>query len=103
MLLPATKVRLHWRPDAPTDLRLRTRLREECESIAWPLSQMEALLHDAHRSTGLEHPWLLPRIELRLPLYDMERRFRVVLTYIESTRISVVDEKGARVADVSLA
>lgn len=102
MLEPVAKVHLRWRTDAPADPRLRGRLLEECELIAWPLSQMEALLHDAHQATALEHPWLLPRLELRVPLYDLQRRFRVVISYLEGSRITVVDEGGTSIADVSL-
>jgi hypothetical protein len=102
MLQPVAKVHLSWRDGVALDESLRARLARECELISWPLSEMEALLHDAHRVTGLDHAYLLPRIELRLPLYDLARRYRVVLTLVDKVRIALVDEDGRRAADILL-
>jgi hypothetical protein len=44
----------------------------------------------------------MPRIELKLPLYDLGRRYRLVFTYVEKSRISVMDEDGRKLADVRL-
>lgn len=100
MLLPSHTVRLRWR--SRLDDALRDRLTQEIEHAAYALNEMEALLYDAHRATGLTHAWLAPSMELRLPLFDMGRRFRITLTRLDRTRIGVLDEEGRRVADVLL-
>lgn len=102
MLEPPVQVTLVWRSLAAPEPRIRVRVAEEVRGLAWSLSQMEALLHDAHRATGLEHAFLMPRIELKLPLYDVGRRYRIVLTYVEKARICLVDEDGRKLADVRL-
>ena len=100
MLAPPVHATLTWRSLAATDPRIRARVTEEVRGLAWTLSQMEALLHDAHRAAGMEHAFLMPRIELRLPLYDVGRRYRIVLTYVEKARIAVVDEDDRKLADI---
>lgn len=42
----------------------------------------------------------MPRIELRLPLYDARCRLRIVFTHIDVPRIHLADEAGKRLADV---
>jgi hypothetical protein len=100
VLLPSIRVRTRWRTRLAPELR--ERLLQELDHCAWALSEMEVLLLDAHRSTGLTHAWLAPSLDLRLPLFDVGRRFRIVMTRLDRTRIAVVDEDGARVADVRL-
>lgn len=102
MLEPPATVTLVWRSLAATDPVIRARVAEEVRSLAWTLSQMEALLHDAHRATGLEHAFLMPRIELKLPLYDVGRRYRIAFTFVERARIALLDEDGRKLADVRL-
>lgn len=99
--LPAPiEVRLNWRSTADATPALRERVAEELRGLAWELSQAEALLHDAIRVAGDARAYLMPRIELRLPLYEEHRRLRVVFSHIDSARIHVVDEDGKRLADV---
>ena len=95
-------VRAAWRPAAPSDERVRARIMEELEQASWTLSQMEALLYDAHQLAGVHHAWLLPRLEMRLPLYDLGLRYRLVYTCLDRTRLAVEDDRGRRVADVTL-
>lgn len=102
MLAPAVQANLTWSSLAAVDPRLRARLTEEVRGLAWTLSQMEALLDDAHRVAGHEEAFLMPRLELRLPLYDLKRRDRLVLTHLERVRIALVDEAGRKLADVTL-
>lgn len=91
---------VHWRPGVTLPQPLRERVAREVSGLSWELSQAEALLHDAVRVAGHERAWLMPRIELRVPIYDENRRFRVVLSHIEKPRITLVDEDGKRLADV---
>lgn len=102
MLLPAVQVRLSWRSAVTLDDSLKDRLTNEVEQISWTLSQMEALVDEAHRLTGMEHAYLLPRLELRLPLYDVGKRYRLSLSYVEKRRITLLDDQGRAVADVTL-
>jgi hypothetical protein len=95
-------VQLHWRRGAPADPRLRRRAAEEVRAISWSLSEMQAMLADAHQRTGLAHAYLLPRLELKLPIFDMGARWRIVLTRLDTERIVIVDEDGRAVADVRL-
>lgn len=102
MPTPAAQVVLAWRPHAPADATLRARVAEEVRQLAWTLSQMEALAHDAHRAAGHEHAFLMPRLELRLPLFDLGLRYRLVVSCMEKSHIALLDEEGRKVADVSL-
>lgn len=102
MLAPGLQVALRWRSPAATTPSLRARLDEEVRALAWTLNQMEALLDDAHRATGPEHAYLMPCIELRLPLYDLGLRYRLVLTHVDRRRIRLLDEEDRTLADVTL-
>ena len=95
-------VDLAWQPAAPADPRVRRRVAEEIRGIAWELTQMQALVHDAHQATGLAHAWLVPKMELRLPLYDLGLRYRVVIQQVDRPRVVLLDEDGKRIADVRL-
>lgn len=103
MLAPAVRLRVRWLAAAPPEGPLRDRLEKELHGLAWALSQLEALADEASRLTGAEHPWLLPRIEARLPLYDLERRYRIVVAHVEGSRIRLLDEQGREAAQVQLA
>ncbi|HUR68564.1 MAG TPA: hypothetical protein VM370_04900 [Candidatus Thermoplasmatota archaeon] len=103
MQLPAPiQVRLQWRSGIGLEAPLRERVARELAGLSWELSQMEALLHDAMRVSGHERAYLMPRLELRLPLYDAGRRLRVVFSHIDAPRIHIADEEGKRMADVTL-
>ena len=103
MQLPAPiQVRVQWRPDANVAAPQRERVAQELSDLSWELSQAEALLTDVVRVAGHDRAYLMPRIELRLPLYDAGRRLRIVFSHIESARIHLVDEAGKRLADVTL-
>ena len=102
MQVPAPiQVRLQWRPN-PLPSELRERVAQELETLSWELTQAEALLTDVMRVAGHERAYLMPRIELRLPLYDERRRLRIVFSHIDAARIHLVDEEGKRLADVTL-
>ncbi len=102
MLAPPAHVIVTWRSLAATDAALRARATEDIRGLWWTLAQTEALLHDAHRVAGHEHAFLMPRIELRLPLYDLDRRLRIVFTHVDGTRIRLVDEHDRKLADITL-
>lgn len=93
---------MNWRTAADVSPTVRERVAHELHSLAWELSQSEALLHDIIRVAGHERAYLMPRIELRLPLYDEHRRLRIVFSHIDAPRIHLVDEDGKRLADVVL-
>lgn len=91
-----------WKAGAPRHATVRKRVVEELRSIAWELTQMQALVHDAHQATGYLRGWLSPRMELRLPLYDIGLRYRIVIEEMEPPAVSLVDDAGRHVADVRL-
>lgn len=96
------QVKLQWRPAAAIPSETRERVARELHGLAWELTQSEALLADVVRVAGHERAYLMPRIELRLPLYDEKRRLRIVFSHIDAARIHLVDEEGKRLADVTL-
>jgi len=96
------QVRVEWRADASVTAPERARVMQELADLAWELSQSEALLTDVMRVAGHDRAYLMPRIELRLPLYDAGRRFRIVFSHVEMARIHLVDEAGKQLADVTL-
>jgi len=101
--LPAPiQVRLQWRSSVDLRADLRVRIAAELNALSWELNQAEALLQDAMRVAGHERAYLMPRIELRLPLFDAQRRLRIVFSHIDAARIHLVDEEGKRLADVLL-
>lgn len=99
---PTLCVHVSWRAHAPTDEKVRARIVEELRQASWTLNQLEALLFDAHHLTAGQHAWMLPRLELRLPLYDVGLRYRLVYQCLDKPRLALQDEKGRRIADVSL-
>lgn len=103
MQLPAPiQVRLNWRTTADLPALIRERVAQELHTLGWELSGSEALLHDIVRIAGHDRAYLMPRIELQLPLYDERRRLRIVFSHIDAPRIHLVDEDGKRLADVLL-
>lgn len=102
MLVPTVHVHLAWRTGAIPDDALRARVGAEIQQLGWTLSQMETTLYDLHQSTGLSHAYLVPKLELRLPLYDLNKRLRIVLTYLDTSSIVLQDEDGRKLADVRL-
>ena len=103
MQLPAPiQVRVTWRSGVDLPIETRERVGRELHGIAWELSQAEALLHDCMRVASDDRAFLMPRIELRLPLYEAGRRLRIVLSHIDAARIHLLDEEGKRLADVVL-
>lgn len=101
-MLSTIQVRVRWRRAAKVRAPQRARAAQELSDLAWELSQAEALLADAVRVAGHQRAYLMPRIELRLPLYHARRRLRVVFSHIESTRIELVSEAGKTLADVTI-
>lgn len=99
---PRLHVDIAWRSAAPADAALRRRVWEELCAISWDVSQMQALVHDAQQATGLQHAWLVPKMELRLPIYDHGVRYRLVIAHAETPTVWLVDESGKRIADVRL-
>lgn len=93
---------VRWRREAPADEALRRRVAAELREVAWSLSQLQLLLHEAHQATGAQHAFLLPRMEARLPLFDLGVRYRIVLSNVNEPRLALVDEQGVCVADVRL-
>lgn len=103
MQLPAPiQVRIDWRAGITLPAELRERVATELAGLAWELSQAEALLDDVVRVAGHERAYLMPRIELRLPLYEERRRLRILFSQVDAPRIHLVDEEGKRLADVQL-
>lgn len=96
------QVKLKWRTAVDASPEMRDRVARELAGLAWELTQAEALHQDAIRVAGHERAYLMPRLELRLPLYDAGRRLRVVFSHIDTPRIHLVDEDGKRLADVLL-
>jgi hypothetical protein len=93
--------RLRWTAAAPDDAALRRRVEAEVREVSWTLSQLQALVHDASLVAS-PHAYLLPRMEVRLPLYDAGLRYRVRIEHVDGPKVSLVDDAGARVADVVL-
>lgn len=98
---PVLDTRLRWTPAAPDDAALRRRVEAEVREVSWTLSQLQALLHEASLVAS-PHAYLLPRMEVRLPLYDAGVRYRIRIEHVEGPKVTVVDGDGARVADVVL-
>jgi hypothetical protein len=87
---------------APADPAQRRRVHDEVAAIAWTLSELQAMLHDAHQRIDFSHPYLSPRVELKLPIFDAGLRYRIVLSQLDEPAAHLLDEDGRRVADVRL-
>lgn len=100
--MPETRLEVDvaWRAGAAPDAAVRRRVAEELRAIAWELTQLQALVHDAHQATGLRHAYLVPRMELRLPLFDLGLRYRVVLQQLDRPRVVLQSEAGRTLAEV---
>jgi hypothetical protein len=96
-------LQIAWRRGmAPTEAFQRRRVHDEVLAIAWTISELQALVHDAHQRTDLSHAYLSPRLELRLPIFDAGLRYRIVLSQQDEPGVHLMDEDGKRVADVRL-
>ena len=104
MQLPAPiQVRVEWRVGYELPPETRERVAREIDGLAWELTQTEALLTDAMRVAGDARAYLMPRIELRLPVYEAGRRLRIIFSHVDAARIHLVDEAGKRMAEITLA
>lgn len=99
---PTVTVHVAWRSLAPPDERVRARVVAEMEQVSWTLARFEGMLLDAHQAAGAEHAWLLPRLDLRFPVYEEGLRYRLVCTCLERPRWRLEDTEGRIVADVTL-
>ena len=102
MPLEALVVRVDWWPSARVPARVRRKLDALLQGIAPQLNEVEACLHDLqrHASHGLE--WLIPKIELNLPLYEERAAFRLRLVRLDETRMLLETRAGDVVGEVFL-
>lgn len=100
--VPKLGIHLAWRDSAPVSEAVRERITREVHDVSWTLNQMETLVFDAHQLAGAHQAWLLPRLELKLPLYDVRRRYKLVCTCLDRCEWHIEDARGRRVADVRL-
>lgn len=87
---------------APSLPSQRRRVHDEVTAIAWTISELQALVHEAHQRTDLAHAYLAPRLEMRLPIFDAGLRYKIVLSHADEPGVHLLDEDGKRVADVRI-
>lgn len=100
--LPSVEARIAWRPQARVPPEVRRELERLVADLAPVLSEVETDVDTLSRraSCGLE--WLLPHIELTLPLYERGRVYRLRFFRDDATDIALVTRSGARVATIRL-
>ena len=83
-------------------LRVRRKVERMLQACAPQINEFEAHLYDMHvrASNGLD--WLMPKIELTVPVYEEGMVFRLRLLRLEETQMVLETRKGEAVAEVVL-
>lgn len=102
MATPALVLTVDWWSGEKVPLRVRRKVDRLLADLAPQLNEMEAHLYDLHvlASNGLD--WLMPKIELTVPLYEDGMVFRLRLMRLEETQMVLETRKGEAVAEVVL-
>jgi hypothetical protein len=100
--MPGVEVTIDWKPTADVPDRIRRKVNRLVRSLGPVLNEYEANLFDMTNlaSNGLDY--LMPKIELSLPLYEENCAFRVRMTRVDLTRIFLETKDGEPVAEVFL-
>lgn len=95
-------VLVDWSPSAKVAADVRPEVEAMLRELAPVLSDIEADADTLHKraSCGLE--WLLPRIELTVPLYERGLVFRLRITRDDTTDAGLFTRSGSRVATVRI-
>lgn len=101
-LRASIEARVVWEKGARVAPEVRAEVERLVSDLAPALSEIEADADTLGKraSCGLE--WLLPRIELTLPLYERGVVFRLRITRDEATDAAILTRSGSRVATVRI-
>lgn len=102
MALSGLAVTVEWWADDRVPARLQRKVARLVEEIAPQLNEMEAALDDLHRLASNGYEWLMPKIEVTLPLYEEGEVFRLRLLRLEETQMVLETRQGEAVAEVRL-
>lgn len=100
--MPAVEVAVEWKATNEVPDRVRRKVNRLLRTLAPVLNEYEASLYDMTNlaSNGLDY--LMPKIELNLPLYEEKVHFRVRMTRLDLTKIHLETKDGEPVAEVFL-
>ena len=96
------EVTVDWWANADVSDRVRRKVNRLVKSLGPVLNEYEASLFDMTNlaSNGLDY--LMPKIELNLPLYEEKVAFRIRMIRLDATQIFIETKKGDAVAEVFL-
>lgn len=96
------EVTVEWWANADVPERVRRKVTRLLKSLGPVLNEYEAQLYDMTNlaSNGLDY--LMPKIELNLPLYEDRVAFRVRMVRLDATQIFLETKRGDAVAEVHL-
>lgn len=96
------EVTVEWWANADVPERVRRKATRLLKSMAPVLNEYEAHLYDMANlaSNGLDY--LMPKIELNLPLYEERTAFRIRMVRLDATQIFLETKRGDAVAEVYL-
>lgn len=83
-------------------LRVQRKVDRLLQEIAPQLNEFEALLYDMHAKASNGLDWLMPKIELTIPVYEDGMVFRLRLLRLDETQMILETRKGEAVAEVVL-
>lgn len=91
---------VEWLAEDKVPVRVRGKLEALLAEIAPQLNEFEAHLWDLHglASNGLD--WLMPKIELNVPIFEEGLTFRLRLVRLDETQIFLETRKGEPVAEI---
>jgi len=96
-------VSIEWWGPVEVDTRIQRKLTRLVEDMGVLLSEYEAHLYDMTSRTPKGLEFLVPKIELTLPLYEEGRTFRIRMMRLTQTQIFLETQQGDAVGEVFLA
>lgn len=100
--MPALAVTVEWWARAKVEPRVRRKLERILRELAPVLNEYEAHLFDMTNLAANGLDWLMPKIEVNLPLYEERVAFRLRMIRLDTTQMFIETKKGEAVAEIHL-
>ena len=100
--MPALELTINWWTNADVTDRVKRKVTKLVKTLAPVLNEYEAALFDMSNlaSNGLDY--LMPKIELNVPVYEEKTAFRIRMMRLDATQIFLETKKGDAVAEIFL-
>lgn len=93
-------VTVDWWEGSRVPRKLRTKVADLVQALAPQINEFEACLHELERLASNGHEFLMPKIELTIPVYEEGAVFRLRMVRLDTTQMILETRKGEAVGEV---